>query len=84
MTTPKNCSKRVKFESFVDDDVETSKGRGTYKPWGIQDLLRKKEIMMGWSRTKKNMKEKSQLDDNQTKKERQSRDDDEQLTKPNR
>ena len=45
---------------------------------------REKEIMRVRSRTKKNIKEKSQLDDNQTKKKRQSRDDDEQLTKPNR
>ena len=62
-----------------------ARGRGTYKPWGHTRFVeRKKEIMRGRSRTKKNMKEKSQLDDNQTKKERQSGDDDEQPTKANR
>ena len=60
-----------------------ARGEGHTSHGGIQDLLREKEIMMGWSRTKKNMKEKSQLDDNQTKKKRQSRDDDEKPTKPN-
>ena len=66
------------------DDVETSKGERDIQAMGHTRFVeRKKEIMRGRSRTKKNMKEKSRLDDNQTKKKRQSRYDDEKPTKPN-